>query len=360
MTSLHRPLRVLAWPADANRTGNPYNALLARGLRDLGVTVDEFSPRRLMNGRYDVWHAHWPEGGMGKGGAARAMAGATATLGLAARARMRGTCVVWTVHNLRAHNQAHPTVERVFWQGWARLVDASLHLSEAGREAALEQFPALRDKPSFVVPHPHYRTAYAPSPPKAEARGQLGLPLDARIVAFVGHIQAYKNVPALVHAFRELDDPTARLLVAGRPATVQLAHEIKDAARGDSRIDLRLKRVPDDELAVVVGAADVVALPYAEVLNSGVALLALSLDRPVLVPAAGAMPDLRAALGPAWVRVFVPPLSPGNIAAALATTTRAGRPEQAPLASYSPDAVARATLAVYRVVVGAKGERLRR
>src|SRR5690606_8307731 len=159
--------------------------------------VDEFSPRRLLRGRYDLWHAHWPEGGMGKGSAPRVAAGAAATLALAAAARVRGTRVVWTVHNLRAHDAPHPRIEEAFWAGWARARDASLHLSRAGREAARERFPALRAKPAFVVPHPHYRTAYPPAPSREEARAKLGLPTDAPTVVFAGHVLAYKNVPAL-------------------------------------------------------------------------------------------------------------------------------------------------------------------
>jgi beta-1,4-mannosyltransferase len=39
-------------------------------------------------------------------------------------------------------------------------------------------------------------------------------------------------------------------------------------------------------------AADLIALPYKEILNSGSAILALSFDRPILVPAAGALAEL--------------------------------------------------------------------
>ncbi|HLA64708.1 MAG TPA: glycosyltransferase [Rhodothermales bacterium] len=354
---MDRPLRVLAWPADGNRTGNPYNALLAEGLRARGVTVDEFTPRRLFRGRYDVWHAHWPEGGMGRGGTVRALAGAAMTLALALWARARGTSVMWTVHNLKAHDAAHPQIERAFWRAWARAVDGSLHLSEVGRHVALTRFPALRGKPSFVVPHPHYRTAYPAAPPKAEARARLGLPPDARVLVFVGHVAPYKNVPALVRAFRDLDASGTRLVVAGRPSTEALGQEVQEAAGDDSRVVLRLHRLTEADLATVIGAADVVALPYAEVLNSGAALLALSLDRPVLVPAAGSMTDLRAALGPDWVRLFDAPLDAADLADTLAAVTRPDRPTHAPLDRFAPDAVAADTLAVYRVMVGGADRR---
>lgn len=355
-----RPLRVLAWPADANRTGNPYNALLAGTLRDLGVVVDEFTPRRLLRGGYDVWHAHWPDGALGRGSAARAVAGAAAVLALAAAARARGTRVVWTVHNLRAHDGPHPRVERAFWRGWARAVDGSLHLGASACAAALAAFPALRAAPSFVVPHPHYRGAYGPPVARADARARLGLPADARVAVYLGHIRPYKAVPALVAAFRGVADPAARLVVAGRPATAALGRAVAEAAEGDARVVLRLDVVPEADVPLVLGAADVVALPYAEVLNSGAALLALSLDRPVLVPEIGAMADLRADVGPEWVHLAPVPLTPAALAAALEAAARMPGDARAPLDAFAPAAVARGTLDAYRAVLGRTASRAER
>jgi hypothetical protein len=100
----------------------------------------------------------------------------------------------------------------------------------------------------------------------------------------------------------------------------------------------------------VIGAADLVALPYAELLNSGVALLALSFDRPVLVPATGAMADLRDAVGPAWVRTYDGALTPDVLAAALAAAAGDAPRAPAPLTTFDPAEVARATLEAYRTL----------
>lgn len=347
-------LRVLAWPAEGNRTGNPYNALLARHLRALGATVDEFTPRRLLRGRYDVWHAHWPDGVMGRRGAARAAAGAAALLALAAAARARGTRLVWTVHNLQQHDGRHPRVERTFWQAWTRLVNASIHLSASGRAAALERFPALRRQPALIVPHGHYREAYPAPVEKAEARARLGLEGDVRVTAFVGHIRPYKGAPTLVRLFRGVPDADARLVVAGQPATATLARELRAAAAGDGRVLLRLDHVPDAEIPAVVGAADLVALPYTDVLNSGSALLALSLDRPVLVPARGAMAELREAVGADWVAVYDGPLTSARLAAALADAAKPGRPRRVPLDGFGWERLAARTLDAYRAALASR------
>ena len=351
-----RPLRVLAWPAEANRTGNPYNAILTQGLRAAGAQVDEFTPGRLLRGGYDIWHAHWPDGALGRHGRARAGAGAVARLALASVARGRGTRVIWTVHNLRSHQGGLEAIEGPFWDAWTRRVDASIHLSESARQAAMDAFPRLRDRPSYVVPHPHYRDAYPAARAREDARAVLGLPSAARVVVYLGHIRPYKAVPALARAFLEMDDAGARLIIAGRPETPELADEIARAAAGDPRILLRLEVVPDEDVATVIGAADVVALPYGELLNSGAALLALSLDRPALVPDRGAMADLREAVGSEWVYLFSGPLTSEALGAALGASSSAPPPAPAPLGAFAPAEVARATLAVYRdVVSGVRG-----
>ena len=60
----------------------------------------------------------------------------------------------------------------------------------------------------------------------------------------------------------------------------------------------------DAAIASWLRAADLVVLPYRAIQNSGSAMLALSADRPVVVPALGAMRELQAAVGEDWVRCY--------------------------------------------------------
>jgi len=67
-------------------------------------------------------------------------------------------------------------------------------------------------------------------------------------------------------------------------------------------------------------AADLVVLPYTETINSGSALLALSFDRPTLVPAMGAVPDLYQLTGDNWVRRYEGELTPKILSDAIRWT----------------------------------------
>jgi len=150
------PLRVIAWPAFSNRQQNPYNALLYERLAGLGVRVDDFYPQRLLFGRYDIWHLHWPEAILNLPRPWQALPLALIVRFLLRVARARGIKIVWTVHNLRSHEGRYPDAEDKLWRALMRRLDGFIALSDVGRELALRRFPTLRHRPSFVIPHGPY------------------------------------------------------------------------------------------------------------------------------------------------------------------------------------------------------------
>ena len=342
-------LRVLASPLGL--ANQPYVELLNAAVRDAGVAVDAYSAAAVASGRYAVWHLHWPELFLNEPGPAAAVAAqGLGLLTAVARARRRGVAVVWTVHNLAAHDGLHPWLERAFWAAFTRQVDGTIALTEGGREAALERFPALRGRPAAVVPQGHYRGVHPCTVGRDEARRRLSVDPAARVVAFFGQVRPYKGVLELIRAFRALPDPDLVLLVAGPPRTRALADELIAAAGGDPRVRLRLELVPDDEVQLPLVAADLVALPYTAVQNSSTALLALSFDRPVLVRDRGAMAELRGAVGPSWVRLVGGELTAAELDEALSW---AGQPRHggAPLGAFSWPEVGARTVAAYRATL---------
>jgi beta-1,4-mannosyltransferase len=292
-----RALRVLAWPIDP---ANPYTASL---YSEMGAQVraDEYAPAKLVH-RYAIWHIHWPESLLNIRRPALAAFKLRVFLAMIDLVRLRGGRIVWTVHNLKAHDALHPRLEAGFWRQFIPRVDGVISLSKTGLAMARERFPRLRQLPAAVIPHGHYREQY----PKCEtdARATLGLPANARTILFFGELRAYKNADALVRAFREVRSTNARLLIAGRANNAPLAAAVEREAAADPRVRLELNFIPREQVAKYFKAADLVVLPYRHILNSGAALLALSFNRPVLVPDLGSMGDLREDFGPEWVRTF--------------------------------------------------------
>lgn len=337
---------VVAWPAF--RTDSPYNKLLYERLTALGVTVEDFSPGRLLGPAPAVLHFHWPETAIKVPSGFGALARGLVFLLLIWIAKLRGSRIVWTVHNLHPHEQPHPRLERPFWRLFLSLVDGYIALSPGGAEAAKSAFPVLRRRAEFIVPIGHYRGSYSDSTDREQARTRLGLPPKAPVYAFLGRIRPYKNVPHLVRTFRALADPDARLLVVGQPDTPDSRRAVLDAVGDDPRIHLTLEHVPDDAVQVYLRACDIVVLPFTEILNSSSAILALSFDRPALVPLAGAMGELQVTAGSEWVRTFAGPLTTTELEASMAWARSLGRGRCDSLDHQSWDEVARRTYDAYR------------
>jgi len=278
------------------------------------------------------------------------MAKALAYLAIITRLRMAGTTVVWTVHNLSGHEQWHPRWAAWMWRRFTRRIDAYIALTAEGREAALLRYPNLRAVPGFVIPHGHYRDAYPREATREMARKVLGVPASSRVIAFFGTVRPYKNVPALVAAFRDVPGEEWRLIVAGQPWSAALRAQLRDAASQDPRILLFPAFVPRQQVQLYLRAADLLVFPYREVLNSGSALLALSFDRPVLIPERGAMAELRELAGADWVRTFRGDLDAQTLIDAVCWAETTPRGASPPLDGLCWDAIAEQTLHAYEVV----------
>ena len=348
--SARAPLRVLGWPAFANRAEQPYNALLYSHLEDLGVEVAEASAARVLGGRYQILHLHWPERRVRAQRASTAWLRSTALIALLDAARARRMRIVWTVHNLSAHEGTyHARLEERYFNALTRRLDGIIALSEHGVTAARARYPRLRERPAFVVPHGHLRDVYPDEMTREQARVRLGIAATSRVIAFVGQVRAYKNVPHLIEQFRGLDGDVS-LLIAGKAKPASLGAHIEQLAAADPRVRFIPSFVPDDELQLYLRAADLVVLPYRDILNSGSALLALSFDRPILVPRRGAMADLAAAVGDSWVRTYEGDLKTTELRDALWWAARR-RPWRAPLDDLGWDHIAQQTHYVYRALM---------
>jgi beta-1,4-mannosyltransferase len=350
-------MRVLASPAFKNRSTNPYNSILYSAMTSLGVEVREATPRTLLDWRFDVWHHHWPDIYLNYPSVAHAARKIAVFLASVDFARARGSSIVWTVHNLGSHDRQHPRLEDWFWHRFTARLDGFLSLSEEGLNAARERFPGLRKLPGLVVPHGHYRGQYPDTVERRAARERLGIHPEAVVITHVGRIREYKNVPLLVRTFRSLPDQRAVLLVAGDVNGAPLRREIDSAVADDPRVKMVLELVPEPEMQLYLKAADLVVLPYADILHSGSAILALSFDRPVLIPSRGAMRELHDQIGGDWVRTFDGELSRGILEDAIDWALETPRPARAPLDRLEWDEIARSTVDAYMQVREAATDR---
>jgi beta-1,4-mannosyltransferase len=338
-------MRILVFPRDIRRADNPYGELLYRDMPSFGIEVDCFSLRRAFWRRYDVFHLHWPEYYLNRP-LPKALVGSLMVLFSTAWLRRRGTRILWTVHNAHSHSLSHPAIEAWFWRIFTGMLDGFVSLSDSCAKWVETDIPHLRQAESAVIPHGHYRQAYPAPIRRIRARDRLQLMPRQTVLLFFGAVSPYKNVPHLITTFQDLSLPDTRILIAGR-ADPRHGRQVEKAAAGDQRIKLDLRRIPRDEVQLLFSAADLVVLPFSDIMHSGSAILALSFNRPVLVPARGSLPELQARVGSEWVRTYEGELTPEILAAAAVWAKNSNRKLRPDLSSFDWPQIIQATVEFY-------------
>lgn len=319
MSTQNNTIRVLAWPAYSNKDGNPYNYLLYSAISqvDNRVSITEFRLRRTLQARYDILHIHWPETIFNSPRPGYAVFISLVWLILIPLLKMRGTKLVWTAHNLREHEVHRPVLSKFMWFWFVRRVDGLIVLSESSRKSIYKLNPKLANVPTLHTPHGNYRDVYPRTITRKQARQKLGLPEDATVIGFVGAIRSYKNVPHLINTFNKAAGKNWHLVIAGKVSDADLEQEIRAHASPHNHIHLHLTFVPDSELQTYFLASDLMVFPYRDILNSGSALLSLSFNCPVLVPALGSMRELQDDIGMPWVSTYSDELNPEHLQTAV-------------------------------------------
>ena len=349
-----RTLHVLAWPAASmrpnGREGNPYPRLLYDGLANSGIQVANFHWARLLLRHWHIWHMHWPDGIIAGNRPSWVRLLKIAVFWFLIRlGRLRGTRIIWTAHNVKPHDSAHPRLEGWFFAMLTANLAAVICLSRSAQGLLRQQYPRTREIPVYVVPHGHFGGCYPDAISRPEARQKLELGSEELVFLFIGQLRRYKNVIRLIECFRDAAHQDWRLVVAGEPRDTKLEAEVAALASTCSQVTLLLEFIPNDQLQVYLRASDLVVLPYMEILNSGAAILALSFGRPVLVPARGALVDLREDVGHEWVMTYEHELTPETLRLA-AAWARLPRPERPPLGSFDWEPIRDTTAAIFREV----------
>ncbi len=224
--------------------------------------------------------------------------------------RARGARVVYTAH------EPDPDTG-VDWFDWARYraADGILVHSLKSRDAITAG--GIDGSKITRIHHGTYLDLCQRTMSKEDAKRSLGLGPDARVVLFFGGIAPYKGLDVLIRAFSRLAGamPDAYLIIAGQPQEDFSKYQDEIAASGVSnRIILDLRYIPFAEFPKYFGAADVVALPYRRIQQSGALQLAYAHSRPVVATDVG---DLRERVAEDHTGIVVPPEDPGAFASGI-------------------------------------------
>lgn len=263
---------------------NPYITQLFESLATTsGVEPICFDWRTAIVGKFDVFHAHWPEALIEQRGTISTFGRRILYAVFLARLKLQRIPTVRTVHNISL-----PT-------GISRFDTLLLKVTERLTmvRILLNQFtPSPPGSTTVLIEHGHYRDWFAKYRHEASIPGRI---------AFFGKVRRYKNVEGLLRAFTSWSSTGSSLHVLGSPSSPELANNLTGLADGDPRVQLAFRYIDDAELVSEVTQSCLVVLPYPEMHNSGSVLAALSLDRPVLVPDNDFNRALEREVGAHWV-----------------------------------------------------------
>jgi glycosyltransferase involved in cell wall biosynthesis len=238
-------------------------------------------------GCVDLIHLHWPESHYQFPNPAYSFLKWLYLIRRLKAAERLGYRIVWTVHNLEAHDRRYGVLDRMVRRHL--LQRAGIILLGEGALAALERrFGTTPAQPSTVIPHGHYLGCYGESLDPVRCRKTVGLPLDKKVYLFFGTMRYYKGVDELARIFARIGLQDAVLVAAGKVPDRAIEKKIQSLAETDpDRIRFFPGFIPDARAGLFLQAADFLVLPYREIHMSGTLLASLSYARPVIAPDVG-------------------------------------------------------------------------
>lgn len=293
--SLLVPGHLLVYPLPPVLLTNPYLDLL---YDNMPTWVQPRRPRPTTRGLSELLrsrgpallHLHFFDELCQRPGRAATAARTVGFLALLRALRFRDIPLVWTAHNDRPHETMHPRWAVRLYAEVAKLCAAVIAHSNAGAAEIARLYAPPH--PPFVVPQGNYIGLAGPEMSREKARAMLGLVPNVPVLLTLGTLRPYKGLETLLDAFAALPVGTARLVIVGGnklPAyTAALARRVERTPGAE----LIPRHVPEHELPLYFGAADLVVLPYRHMLTSAVLLWAMSYARPVVAPAFGPVAEL--------------------------------------------------------------------
>jgi len=178
---------------------------------------------------------------------------------------------------------------------------------------------AQADGQRLLAQFPQARLAVSPLPTYA-ALGQtvadlpVTLPADVPIALFFGLVRPYKGLDVLLEAMVLVERPL-HLIVAGEFWQDEAVYREQIARLGlKTAVTILNKYVPDEEVAALMQAVDVVILPYRTATQSAIVQVAFGHGKPVITTDVGGLAE---AVRHNGTGLIVPPGDPQQLAEAI-------------------------------------------
>ena len=199
----------------------------------------------------------------------------------------RHTKVISIVDNMIPHEKRFG--DTLFTKYFASSIDGFVTMSEKVKN----DVKLFSHKPTLVSPHPIF-DHFGSTIPTLQARTQLGLGENDKIILFFGYIRKYKGLDLLIQAMKDIriQQLGIRLLVVGEFYDIAQPYiDLVNDLALQNQITFYDQFVPDQEVTNYVSAADFIIQPYKNATQSGVTPLAYHFSKPMLVTNVGGLAD---------------------------------------------------------------------
>ena len=194
------------------------------------------------------------------------------------------------VHNMIPHEPS--LLDKLFAPFYVKSTDGFVALSDSVVKD-IDKLDKCR-KPKTFSPHPIY-DHYGERMSKADACELLKLDADKDYMLFFGLVRAYKGLDLLLDAMGKMHDklPNLRLLIAGEFYEQEEGYreQIKNLGLTE-KVIIRNEFIPDADLRLYFGAADLIVQPYKTATQSGVTQVAFHFEKPMLVTNVGGLGEI--------------------------------------------------------------------
>jgi glycosyltransferase involved in cell wall biosynthesis len=198
-----------------------------------------------------------------------------------ARAGGEGPRLVLTAHDIlpREARVGQRAAQRRLFERFDAVIVHSRH----GRARLTEELGVPGERVHVI---PHGALEHLAAAERAGPAARTAFETDLPVVLCFGLMRPYKGIDVLLRAWRGIEQ--AELWVVGMPR-MDIAPLLASAPPG---VRFLPRFVDDEELPAYFRRADVVALPYREIDQSGVLFTALAFGKPLLLSDAGGFPEL--------------------------------------------------------------------
>ncbi len=207
------------------------------------------------------------------------------SLGTVARRLDSNTKVVTVLDNVIPHEKRF--FDDAFTNYFLKAHDGFVSMSQKVDNDLKSIIPSAK---SQLLPHPLY-DHFGAKLDQGEARKQLNIPQDKKVLLFFGFIRDYKGLDILIDSFAQLDS-SYHLVIAGEVyGSFDKYHAQIDQHPLKEHISVFNDYIGDHEVPKFFSSADVCVLPYKSATQSGITSISYHFDLPLIATNVGGLKE---------------------------------------------------------------------